>query len=490
MKLSFKEFLFETKLSPTEFVDKVASNGDYANESRPAILRKLIDAKEPLVLDADDSEITIDASHPLVKQLMSLLPDDRNPTEEEKRELKLFLKNEKPFITVDGEAYKISDIKKSKAFGGESAGSGGGAAATKQNESSQCVATAIACFLDREIDKDDFNIKNVEAIEKKIDISFSYSDPAELVKALTSSASWQKTFISTANILRKELKLSEDHMFHHKSSWVTSLGNIYKKLNKNDDSPFGSMDKWNPADIWIVKKNIEIPEDFDSLVELNTWLADKFDEKEVIGVSLKKTSSSADFKIKNAESIANELGDIDLPEFSISDKKDRVFIGKNSYIYFGDEELQLKSTQTNYSSIQGTINKKGSAAQHGGISLGPINKILKHLSLPEVSSLETVKSLIDLFEDDKLKKYSVLLKSFINIIEKANPSLDKDKIKTEFLNSSKTDSAPWVVSKYQAVELISILQQATEKERKEFVFHAFAYAASQSELSSIHVKVS
>jgi hypothetical protein len=480
---SFKDFLFETQMNTSELLDKPANSGDYSGEWRTSILKKAIETGLELEL-ANGDLIKLD-SHKN-DELLSLLADNK-PSAEEYDKLKAFFKGGKVLIADDGTRYKLTDIKKSDIFGGGSKGSGGGAEDTKKNESLQCVACAIANHLKRDITEEDFTEENIDKVKKKFDISYTYESISDLVKELLVDEKWKKSYILTANELRKQFS-SGLNEYHHQSSWVKDLYNLAKDLNKKDNGPFRDLNKWNPADIWILKGKNSLPTEEQSLVELNNWIADKFNEKEAIGVSLKKTSH-AHFSIENLEQDANDIGDIDKIDFSIS-SKNQVFMGKNAYIYFDEDKMQIKSKQTGFSAIQGEILKKSSSAKHGAISLGPMNSILNRMGLDEIYDINKVKSLIDFKESDKQKKYKRLLDEMIDNVMLIEDGLTKMKIVDEFMKSEKTDNEAWVVSKFQAVQLLAILQKAKLDKRKLFIMHAYAYAASKSDLSSVYVKVS
>lgn len=99
---------------------------------------------------------------------------------------------------------------------------------------------------------------------------------------------------------------------------------IYLDSEKNDSNilfvlakKFGLTDlkdNWNPADVWIMSLNkaqiVSQTKNITSLLEFNAWLADKYESKEIVGVSLKKISANKSGKFQTVSSV--DLPDVDV----------------------------------------------------------------------------------------------------------------------------------------------------------------------------------
>lgn len=490
MSITFKDYLLiETQLDTSELIEKTARSGDYDGSWRTYILKQLIKNNKPLELKNGD-KITIDKNSAIVKHMLSLIPDeDEKIIGDSSDELKVFFKKEKPFIDKDtGEAYKLSDIKKTSEFGGGSKGSGGGSADTEKNESLQCVALALRSKKNKDINEDDFNEEDIKKVESKFDISFTYANQHELVDELISNETWSKVYISTANALA-DFGIKHKPNFYRGNGWVKSLYDLAKKLDKEnpDGAVFKNYNKWNPADIWIVKDNVDIPSHLSSLLELNNWLIEKFKDRDVIGVSLKKTTDATCKEI-NLDNTINELAKIDAVKFMI-ESKNNIFRGKDAYIQFDDDKMQLRTDQKDkIVNIQGEI--KGTDASHGKIGFGGIQKILKNLDLPQLDTAIELKALIDNSSLDKKVRYAKVIPKMIQYVKSVSSHYSTEQIEHQFLISDNTSSDGWVMSKLQAVQLVSILTKETKSKQIDFVLAAMTTAASKSDLSSVYVKVS
>ena len=105
-------------------------------------------------------------------------------------------------------------------------------------------------------------------------------------------------------------KFSEDWLYNYEQQYAAYVkgmgvpkGNIYLDSEKNDSDTIvrvakklglkDDKDNWNPADIWIMNgitgaKIESDTKEFVNLAEYNGYLEEMFDDKKIIGVSLKK----------------------------------------------------------------------------------------------------------------------------------------------------------------------------------------------------------
>ena len=255
--LSFKDFLSESKLSQPE-LEKVRDG-----VRRADFVYDWIKKGELVEIDG-------------VKVKIKFISDTHE---------KMFLKGEyksgrtyQPlFQDSKGNNFKITDIDKTPEFGGGS-GSGGGASNTKSTESAQCVY-AQAYWDDS---KTKFTPEDLKAAYKKVDVN------AKLDEVLNITDDWKMSCITGANILKQAVK-GKSMKFHRGSTWVKAIENKFKTLNKAAGFPFSDINKWNPADIWLmsdVSKSAPLL-DSDSLEELNSEIKMVFQSKDIYGVSLK-----------------------------------------------------------------------------------------------------------------------------------------------------------------------------------------------------------
>ena len=130
----------------------------------------------------------------------------------------------------------------------------------------------------------------------KTDLTNAYrkvSVTAPLDKILNISEDWRISCMVGANILYRAVK-GKKMSFHRGSTWVKSVEKRYNELNKLAGSPFTDVNKWNPADIWLLSENADSYKLLDSisLEGLNANLHLAFKNKDIYGVSLKKLAGA------------------------------------------------------------------------------------------------------------------------------------------------------------------------------------------------------
>lgn len=101
---------------------------------------------------------------------------------------------------------------------------------------------------------------------------------------------YDSTFYESATKQLEELK-----------QYVKSSGYTYERQSQNKTKDVYKQartlsglanDNWNPADVWLIKKNFKgFDKKFDSIVELNTVITKAFDSRDVIPISLKNVTT-------------------------------------------------------------------------------------------------------------------------------------------------------------------------------------------------------
>jgi hypothetical protein len=81
-------------------------------------------------------------------------------------------------------------------------------------------------------------------------------------------------------------KTGKNFKFYRGGNLVNSIYDNWRKFKKG--SGITGDDKWNPADIWMIKKGFKLKTEFDTLTEYNRYVYDEFAYTNMIGISLKK----------------------------------------------------------------------------------------------------------------------------------------------------------------------------------------------------------
>lgn len=361
-----------------------------------------------------------------------------------------------PFYDKNGKTYTLSKFKKSKEFGG-GGGSGAGAALTKLTESAQALYCAAA-WKDK-----DYSPAGLEKASTNVYVDEKISN---ILTKLPEE--WMDSCIKGANILFSKYGSNKNLTFHRGSDWVGKIEKKFAALNREADKVFSNINKWTPADIWLVDKTLINTIDADlnkikSLVEFNSYLLEKLNDKKIIGVSLKLIGQQAVFSLKN---VGQGSPVYTYAGYSVG-KKD-FFKSGDGYIQYSGGEIQMRYFSDTPSSWQGEI--KGKFANQGKVGGGVLQRYVATMAGAKLTKPSEVGSTsIDLF----YKYYSDLVD---------NP-LAKDEFALEVgkLNSK------WYGSKFLTTEAIYHINRSLKKDA--IISSILAYAASQSELSAPYAKV-
>lgn len=363
------------------------------------------------------------------------------------------------FLGQDGKLYKLGDFAKTAEFGGGS-GSGAGAALTKLTESAQAVYCAA-----RWMGQTDYSPKDLEAAFKLSDTDESLSN---VLNGLPDS--WIDSCKVGAETLFK-LFGQKQYTFHRGSKWVTRLENTFKKLNQRE-KVFANLNKWSPADIYMVSAaGAQIKfEDASTVLELNQILTEALKTKDIIGVSLKLLKKSAKVSYYNFD---KSKPAIEFSHFTTGNKG--FFGGKDVYLYFTENgKIQFRTFPETF---QGEI--KGKRANMGKLSYGPIQNILRSLKLPQLIDNKKLRASLD-------KQHPEIYNKFYENYTRYAQDTTRLSLK-EFTEQCKEKGTSWCFSKYIGVELIDIIMKNHAGD--DFIISCVQYASSSSELSAPFIKI-
>ena len=373
-------------------------------------------------------------------------------------------------------SYKLNTIAKNKEFGGGSSGSGGGSENTKLNESSVCLWCAVYKIHGASDNNTvvkyygDKNVKMLYDVDETDKNMISQNDQA-----------WLKHYERTAKFLVDGLFTKGDYIFHRGGDFVARIYKTYAKLNKLMEIPFANANKWNPSDIWVSRKGFDLPgiEDCQTLDCLNRYILNSLKDRDLIGVSLKKTEHG----IKQTNfNVGEKRVPMEWKGFRVAAPGKGIFGSKDVYIYGkgeDDVDMQVRSFD-DLSGYQGEI--IGKVAKYGKIAHGPINQVLIDLKLSRLPAQQEIVT-------KARNKDKALIKELYEMFSKYdNPGVTLDNFIATV--QSKDTKADWLFSKYLGVKLIDTLMSTTEVKRDSFVQGAIGYALSNSKNSSAFIKIS
>ncbi len=297
------------------------------------------------------------------------------------------------FMDEDGDEFKLNQLKKTKDFGSSGAG-----VRVRSFETIQCLFFGIKqAYPDKTLTsrnmREFFNnyIKSQRIVftPEKVEIN------QELLADFLQDPNWVNTFCKIPNRIWKDryLNLNELYEIYHASyvgnnSPYVHIEAKYKQLAKQGGWSDINISKYCPADLYLVSQiNREsINKKIDECLDINgltILMNNLFDEKLLVGISLKKISQL--FKV-----ITNSEADKNPPDFfiksfhigsdfkGIGSKINTTSIWKhrnNKDVDVKDRKINFDSSNTNNDvNIDGEI--EGSTSRHGKVSFNAIKRYI------------------------------------------------------------------------------------------------------------------
>jgi hypothetical protein len=292
---------------------------------------------------------------------------------------------------------------------------------------------------------------------------------------------WFYTVIKTANKIFEDVpnaKTGKQYKFYRGGTVVDSIYEAWRRHKQG--SGITGDDKWNPADIWMIKKTHEHKYDFPSLQKYNEYMYDLFANVECIGISLKKLGKGDEPKSKifNAgKPITAEYTGVKLGE-TMTDSKD-IYIQYKSEGKDGEVQLRNFSSRPVTSSWQGEI--KGKAAAGGKIGGGVIFEGALSVGVPKTKLVMPNKTPIEKPTDKDFKEFATAFKSLSGTKKKVEELIIEAK-------AGHRRDKTWWMSKYIGVMLVNTVIQ--EKKINDLSSYIFQYASSATKNSCVFIKYS
>ena len=374
---------------------------------------------------------------------------------------------------------KSNEIGKSKVFGGDQGGRGGGDAQTARAEIMQCVYC-------------EHMVNNTKA-------SFESIQPSDLEKAYNATSvvgatfeqvmeldpSWHYSGYWTAKRLVKERLINNKMTFHRNDKVMKDIYKVKDVTVKNSGLSKIEHDKWNPGDIWATTDTSiasKLPDT--SIQELNLKLIELFNSRKLMGISLKKVTAENALKleIKNKDAKRYKYKFLSGSSMTIFKRKGGdIWRSKSSDVEFegGSASIRNKSI---FAAL--TFELKLKTARGGGGGYGQISDSLKkrmNITLPTNQELKTRAN--DLKQKGEKSRFAMPL---YNMVKKIHPEVTKE----QWMNGFTTKSAGDIHSKIAGIYVLHPLIVNKKNGKADLVITDMVnYAGSTLEESSIYAKV-
>ena len=381
------------------------------------------------------------------------------------------------------------DIKPTKG------GSGAGSSETAKNEAGQALFAALRWSTTSDLVDGGWSQDQLEAVMVNCDLKAPGKN-LSVDTLLQVDSTWFSSHVKGANLLYEKFGSNgKTYSFHRGSDLVKEIEDVWKICNKASDSYFSDVNKWSPADIYLVSNQFLstcLPKlkTSTTLETLNAHMQQCFDSEDLIGVSLKKIESgNGRYSVKNKQGAPKPVDKV-----TYRGIVDTTFDSIDTYVKWGEgskDKIQFRNTGGSTKlSWQGEI--KGVSAAQGKVGGGVVDGIIKRLGYGNLS-IKTGHETIKQKTNPKYAKAKDITNEIYNIAKDNASDLTGFSAATKAKNQTITDIAhkdhSWRYSKYINLKLIEIIKGLNQNQQTEFVRALYFYAASQSELSAVYAKV-
>ena len=370
-----------------------------------------------------------------------------------------------------------------KPLGG---GSGGGSAQTALVESAQCLyASLVFNVLKEKMDT------NAAVDEAQLTQARAFCDIPESVNDIKAiDSAWRSSSILGANELYDRFnKAGMNYRFARGLGVDGIIGELHKKY-KGDRVPRSDgsegfevvpqqEDKWNPADMWMISnpKVVDELNNANGIVMLNNVILDKWRSRELIGVSLKKMTSNANYSVINETRL--DTSNVVYQSYDYTYDSIDVYINMG-----GSRRMQMRNTGGD-STLQWQGELKGVGAAQGKIGGGGVFSVLEAIGGYTGGFTNATEK--TMAENGSSSEY------IATMLEKHGRSAGglstlRDTGSALLSDIANNKKASWRYSKKLGLTVIDVLE--SDKNKADEICKAlYLYASSQSKLSSVHVKL-
>ena len=362
-----------------------------------------------------------------------------------------------------------------------SKGSGGGAAQTALVESAQCVYAAMRYYCPNIEKKKAFTIDDFKCGMQHCDVT------AKLDEIMSLGKDWQESSWAGANEIFN--KVGGKGWTFVRGDVIIDDGAVKNAFNRvKSQTNLSSEDKWNPADIWMVKDKTKVKKHLDKETTidcLNNALLQLRIEEQLVGISLKKIEGSPKMKLLNdipaVERKKNEKAKFEKYDLTFDNGRKKDNHPMDVYLYYGTSTFEKFQARNFGGPTKGDwkLELKGKSAAQGKIQGKKVQELLKDGkfgTLPEYGGTDTWSNAKKGKLDDEI--YKLLVKYKAKGLK--NKSTDLAWIQNEAEQA-------WKYSKYAGLKLLDWV--SSHKDADQIIKEIYLYASSQSDKSSVYWKL-
>ena len=365
-------------------------------------------------------------------------------------------------------------------------GSGGGAAATKIQEAAQCVYAAMRYYCG--------DVKNFTEDDLKCGWKYTAAPGVRLEEIEALPKEWKDSSWEGAKEIFDKVKKGKYIFVRGDNMVEKEISEAFKRV-KNQTN-LSSEDKWNPADIWMVKagmrRKIAAKLKKENTIDcLNNYIQQSRSDGDLIGISLKKIEGAPKMVLLNDDDAAtrkeNEKAHYEKYELTYDNKRKKDTYPMDVYYYYGSGTFQKFQARNFGGPTKGDwkLELKGKSAAQGKIQGNVVRILLKNAGF-DVTEL-TEPKFSDCKPGDGNGKNKITQEIY-DLLDKFNAK-NFTANKTTYNRIAYRPQA-WRYSKLAGLRMLKWLKDLGDKEADRAMKELYLYASSQSDKSSVYWKLS
>ncbi len=365
-------------------------------------------------------------------------------------------------------------------------GSGGGSAATAIQEGAQCVYTAMRYYCG--------DIKDFTEEDFKCGMKYVDAPGLKLEDVLALPSEWKEGSWKGANEIFN--KVGGGGYTFMRGDQTIDDGAVKKAFGRvKKQTNLSSEDKWNPADIWMVKTNkindIKNHLDGENTIDcLNNALQQLRADGDLIGISLKKIEGQPKMVLLNADSAKerkeNEKAKYEKYDLTFDNGRKKDNYPMDVYFYYGKGTFEKFQARNFGGPSKGDwkLELKGKSAAQGKIQGQKVRDLLKDAGF-NVSKL-TEPNFNDC-EPGMGNGKDKITNEIYDLLNEFNAKNFKANLNTKNIIASQPKA--WRYSKLAGLRMLKWLKNQNG-EANTAMKELYLYASSQSDKSSVYWKLS
>ena len=384
---------------------------------------------------------------------------------------------------------KSTNIAKSAIFGGGFGNTDSNKVPatilTARFESLQCLYCA-AMTNTRVKNREEVTTKVLERAQRRV-----FMGKTKFKDVIALDDSWHQSSYFVAKRLINEGYITSAYTFHRDDDIMNSIYDAKVRAFKNNDMANLNNDKWNPGDIWAIKSGVDVKKIFKdadtSVKKINSVVQQAFDDKTIIGISLKKVVKEEAMKssVLNSDKTNKFVKKYELEGMKITGAKS-MFSAQGGRLSLSDNlEVDVRSS-TYLGSLNMEILLK--TARGGRAGQGPqldAAKRFMNYTYPDNTKQKLESQAIANKDERAIDNFWMM----VDTIQKSPLVKDRPVDESTFKAELNNQNLGVIHVKLAVAYIFYGLVKASKQQRNDFVDYIANYSGSSLPESSVYLKV-